>query len=89
MFELIESVRQKSDRTKKWIAFSVSFSFCAIIFAIWISVWYPSWRNGELAKKQNSESALAPLSSLKETFSNGFSEVYDHVSKLKGIFGGK
>ncbi len=85
MFELLESVRKKPENTKRLIAFFISFLFCALMFVIWISVWYPQWKDGELAKQTDTPSTLAPLSSLTQTFSSGFSQVGNEFSKLKTI----
>ena len=90
MFEIIENIRQKSDREKKRIAFLTSLLFSVIIFAIWISVWYPDWKNHETFSNRYAEpSSLAPLSSISSLFSSGFSEVQANFIEIKTMLGGK
>ena len=83
MFEIIEKLRQKPDRTKKQIAFLVALLFAGIIFVIWLTVVYPSFKQDQ--KKVDAVSKLepSPLKALGETFSTGASALGEEFGKLR------
>lgn len=59
MFDIIERVRQKKDKEKKIIAFSVAFSICLVIFMFWIFTVLPDFKKqGEIDKKVKSASKV-------------------------------
>ena len=47
MFDLIEKLRQKPNRTKKLIAFLGALLFVGIIFVIWLSVILPDFEHSQ------------------------------------------
>ena len=59
MFDLIEKLRAKPDKTKRRIAFLVAFFIAGIIFIVWLGVVYPNFRN-----KQAKEDNVSKLASL-------------------------
>ena len=58
MFPLIEKLRQKPSRTKKQIAFVVSFLLAGVIFVIWLSIIYPAI-GAQFSKIKESLSSLS------------------------------
>lgn len=85
MFHLIGKIRQMPIHKRKWIAFSIAFSFCLILFLLWISVWFPKshisfeLQNKEFVKPADSlasnifslwEDAEVKFSNLKNTIKN-------------------
>ncbi|MCX6701761.1 MAG: hypothetical protein NTX96_01015 [Candidatus Zambryskibacteria bacterium] len=83
MFELIEKLRQKPDRTKKQIAFLVAFFLTGIIFVIWLSVVYPDFKQGNLKEEVVSKLEPSPLGTFGETFKTGMSAIGEQFTKLK------
>ena len=83
MFELIEKLRQKSDRTKKQIAFLVAISFAGIIFVIWLGVVYPDFRNNQLQEQKVSSLEPSPLSNFGVTLSAGFSGIIEQFGVMR------
>lgn len=83
MFEIIEKLRQKPDRTKKQIAFLVAFLLTGIIFIIWLSVIYPSFRQDQKKLDAVAKIEPSPLQALGETFSTGASALGEEFGKLR------
>lgn len=83
MFELIERLRQKPDRTKKQIAFLVAFALSGLIFVIWLSVIYPEWREGQMRETKVENLEKSPTYAISETFSDGFRAVGEQFGKIK------
>ena len=85
MFETIENLRQKPDRTKKKIAFLISFSIVGVIFAIWLSVIYPDFRKKEIKANNVAKLEPSPISAFTDTISSGISAIGQQFSKIKDI----
>ena len=83
MFETIERLRQKPERTKKRVAFLVAFCFAGIIFVIWLSVVYPAFRESGQNEQKVSSSEPSPLSTFEDTLSTGFSAITDQFKLFK------
>lgn len=83
MFNYLEKLRQKPERSKNRFAFLSAFSFAGIIFVIWLSVVYPNFT--EQKKREDKVRSLeqSPLSSFFENVSVGFGEVGENVSSIK------
>lgn len=83
MFEIIDNLRQKPDRSKKRIAFLVSFSFCLIIFVVWLTVIYPDFKRRQERKTASSISTSTPIDTFTSIFSEGFSKVGSQINEAK------
>ena len=83
MFDFIEKLRQKPDRTKKQIAFLVSLLLAGIIFVIWLSVIYPDFSQTQAKETAVSKQEPSPLSNFSDTFSSGISAIGDQFNKIK------
>ncbi len=83
MFEFIEKLRQKSDRTKRQIAFVIALSFSGVIFIVWISVIYPDFMRGQAEAERAVSSEPSPLSTFSGTISVGFSAIGEQIGKAK------
>ena len=83
MFEFIEKLRQKPDRTKKQIAFLSALFLAGLIFVVWLSVIYPDFKRGQQKEDAVSKLEPSPLSTFGETISTGISAMGDQFSKLK------
>jgi len=82
MFDFLEKLREKPERVKKQVAFIVALSISGIIFVVWLSVIFPSWRSSQV-ETQSSEPS--PLASFTSTFSSGLSDISSQFSKIKNI----
>ncbi len=80
MFEYIEKLRGKSEKTKKRIAFFGALGFSVVILGIWLSVVYPQIKNPEVVEKVQT-GGPSPLSALGDN-------IYDGFSSVRGAFGG-
>ena len=85
MYKYIEKLRQKSDTAKKRFAFLVSFLFVGIIFVVWLSVIYPGFREQKNINDKISANESSPLSTFKDIFSQGSSEIGNQFSKIKNV----
>jgi len=83
MFDFIEKLRQKPDRTKKQIAFLVSLLLAGIIFVIWLSVIYPDFKQKQAKESAISKLEPSPLSNFTDTFSSGISAIGEQFNKIK------
>jgi hypothetical protein len=83
MFDYIEQLREKSERTKKFIAFSLSFFVVGIILFFWFfSVFPQSWQEKQISDRVHSVEP-SPISALSQILSQGFSGIGENVSKIK------
>ena len=83
MFELIERLRRKPDRTKKQVAFLTAFFVAGVIFVIWLSVIYPDFRKRQKNIDRVANLEPSPLGTLGETFRTGFSAIGEQFTSLK------
>jgi hypothetical protein len=83
MFNLIEKLRQKSDRTKKQIAFLTAFFIVGVIFVVWLSVIYPDFRQAQSQEARVSSLEPSPLSSFSDSVSSGVSSIKEKFSEIK------
>ncbi len=83
MFELIERLRNKSDRTKKQVAFFVSIFIAGMIFIVWLSVIYPDFRKRQKKNDEVSNLEPSPLGTITETFVTAFSAIGEQFADLK------
>ena len=83
MFDFLENLRQKTEGTKKKIAFFGAFLLAGIIFVVWLSVVYPSFNHDQIPEEVASRTNPSPLSAFSDTLSVGFSAIGDLFSKIK------
>lgn len=83
MFELIERLRRKPDRTKKQVAFLAALFVAGVIFVIWLSVIYPDFRKRQKNIDRVANLEPSPLGTLGETFRTGFSAIGEQFTSLK------
>ena len=70
MFQLIEKLRQKSEGTKKQIAFLIAFTLAGVIFVIWHSVIYPDFRDNQNLAEKAVKTEVSPLSNFNNNISS-------------------
>lgn len=85
MFEIIEKVRQKKDREKKIIAFSVSFFICSVIFIFWLFTVLPGFQKQVELDKKVSSAKKGPTENLAGFVTDNYSQVRDQINKIKSI----
>jgi hypothetical protein len=85
MFELLEKLRQKSEKTKKFVAFLSAFFVAGIIFVVWLSVLYPNWKYGQMKEAKVVSLQLSPVSRFGETFSTAMSSMGEQFSQIKNV----
>lgn len=83
MFELIERLRAKPERSKKHIAFSVALFISGLVFVVWISILYPDWRQTQENEAKVEALEKSPGGAISETFSSGFSAIGEQFGKIK------
>ncbi|MFA5888986.1 MAG: hypothetical protein WCW47_01700 [Candidatus Paceibacterota bacterium] len=83
MFELLEKLRQKPDHVKKQIAFLATFFLVGVIFVVWLSVVYPSFKEDQSRQEAVSNLEPSPLETFKETLGTGISAMGENFNKLK------
>jgi hypothetical protein len=88
MFDLIEKVRQKSDRTKKQIAFVGSLLVSGVIFVVWLSVIYPDFIDTQSRIIKVKEGEISPITSFSNSFSEGMTAIREQFDEFKEKIGG-
>lgn len=85
MFEYLEKIRQKPERTKNRIAFLSAFSFSGLIFVVWLTVIYPDITFQERQKQAASVNEAGMFSSFIENFKEGFSGIKNEANGIKDM----
>ena len=85
MFELIEKLRAKTDKTKKRVAFSVAGSIAGVIFVVWLSVMIPGFNSGGQQTKVLGVEP-SPISTFGEVLYDSFSAIGEQFVKIKEVF---
>lgn len=83
MFEIIEKLRQKPERSKKHVAFLVALFISGLIFVIWLSVIFPNWRESQMREARVEALDKTPGTAMSETFSRGFSAIGEQFKNIK------
>lgn len=83
MFEYIEKLRQKPEKTKKQVAFLVALTFSGLIFVVWLSVIYPDWRESERKEAKVVKLEPSPMAGFMANLSAGIDGMKDQFSGLK------
>jgi len=84
MFNFIEKLRQKPDKTKKKVAFLSALFLCGIIFVVWLSVIFPGFREDQ-AKKQAVQKLEAGLSTMKDQYTELRNSIAEVATSSLGI----
>jgi hypothetical protein len=91
MFNYIEKLRGKSDRTKKLVAVGVAALCAGIIFIFWYLSVLPSFGQEKEISDRVQDQTPSPISAFAQIISQGTSGIGDQISKLKsassGFFG--
>ena len=85
MFDFLEKIRSKSEKTKKIFAFSVSLFVAGLIFVIWISVIYPDFRNRETKSEKVAQLEPSPISTFGDTVATAFSAMGEQFGQMKNM----
>ena len=85
MFEIIEKVRQKKDREKKIIAFSIAFFICLLIFIFWFLSIYPSFKKQNQIEKKVERVSSGPTNNFKGIIKDNFSQIKKQFNEIKNI----
>ena len=91
MFNLLKKLRNKSEGTKKRVAFFGALVFSGIILVVWLSILYPQWRASQSNEAKVAKLAPGPLSSFSDSFFTTVESIKDKFSSLKeaaSIFSG-
>jgi len=83
MFNYIEKLRKKSERTKKLVALGVAFFCAAVIFAFWIFSVMPNFAQEQEITARVQSVEPSPLSAFATIISQGTSGISGALSKLK------
>jgi hypothetical protein len=85
MFDYIEKLRGKSERTKKLVAAGVAFVCAGIIFIFWLlSVLPQSIQEKQISDRVQSATP-SPISTFVQIISQGTSGIGGELSKLKSV----
>lgn len=85
MFEYLEKLRQKPEKTKNFIAFSASLFFAGCIFLMWLTVVFPDVRQDQATKDKIAAIEPSPFSALFGNIAKGFSEVQNKFTSVKSV----
>lgn len=85
MFELIEKIRNKPEKTKNRIAFLSSLLFVGVIFVIWLTVLFPDFLGQNAKAEKITSSEPSAFSALFSTISQGFSDMGKNISQIKEV----
>ena len=88
MFDLIEKLRGKSERTKKLVAAGVAFIFAGIILLFWIFSVMPNFAEQQEITARVQSATPSPLSTISQIISQGTSGIGNEISKIKSVSSG-
>lgn len=80
MFETIEKLRAKPEGAKKRFAFFVAFSFCALIFTVWVTAIYPTL--GKEDENLATATSTSPVSSIADLVGTGVDSFKSQISEM-------
>ena len=83
IFDFLDRIRKQTPRVKKQVAFLVSFSFCGIIFVVWLTVIYPNFRRDQQREAVAQSIEPSPISTFSQTFDTALSAIGEQFSKIK------
>ncbi len=87
MFQYIDNLRQKPDKQKKRVAFSLAFIFCLVIFAFWYFTVIPDFKKQAEVDKKEEKLNNGPTTSFMSVFSGKIGEMQDQLAKIKDFAG--
>lgn len=82
MFEYIDKLRKKNEKTRKTIAFSVAFVVAISLFIIWLTVFLPDFENEQQAQKALAESK-SPATNFMDVLSDGIVKIQNSITQAK------
>jgi hypothetical protein len=88
MFDYIEKLRGKSERTKKFIAAGGAFLFAGIVLLFWIFSVMPNFAQQQEVAARVQSASPSPFGTLSQIFSQGTSGIGGEISKLKSVGSG-
>ncbi len=82
MFELLDRIREKSESTKRRIAFLLAFFLVGLVFVVWLSVIYPDFKKGAdvINQSQSTENSTASITAI---FKNGMGQIIRQIGELR------
>ena len=83
MFDLIEKLRAKPEKTKTKIAFLSAFLVTGVIFVFWIGIIFPSWKNSQTPQNVVENKEPSPFDSLNTILSKSFKSIGEELNQLK------
>lgn len=83
MFEYIEKLRGKHDRTKKKIAFSIALVFAVVLFFFWSTVFLPDFQREQEANYVNK--AKSPVNNFTDVLSSGVAQIQKNFVDAKAM----
>src|SRR5436853_616118 len=83
IFTFLEKLRQKPERRRKQAAFLISLFFALVILAVWMTVLYPDWSNGQNRERKAASSLPSPTAAMGSTLSTGFSAIGAQIGEMK------
>ncbi len=83
MFELIEKLRQKPEKTKKQIAFLGAFFVSSLIFVVWLTVLFPDFRRNQKKESVVTKNEPSPFDTLGEIIGTGVSAIGGQASEVR------
>lgn len=83
MFEYLEKLRQKPERVKKHIAFTIAFFLAGVVFVVWLTSVYPDFSQSQSREAQAESLTPSPLSTFEGQLSSGISAISEKFSEVK------
>lgn len=83
MFEYIEKLRNRPEKSKKRIAFLGAFSVTAVIIAVWATTLYPDFIDSENRQEAAASKGPSPVGSFLQSFSDGFGAIGEQFANIK------
>lgn len=85
MFNFIEKIRNKPEKTKTKIAFFTSFVFTGIIFTFWLVAVYPDFKEDIRIEKKIKKLEPSPVSTMGSILGDNISKIKEQVVSIKNI----
>lgn len=85
MTNFLEKLRGKTDGTKQAIALSLAFVVTAGIFAVWWTVWYPTYKNDQDKIVEAQKLEPSPWSTFFSSVGESFSAIKNQASAVSSL----
>jgi dihydrodipicolinate reductase len=88
MFEYLDKLRKKEEKTRHRIALSVAFVFSFILFVVWLTVFLPNFEKENQIERLEQSRFKSPVTNFVDALSGSVMKVQESISNAKNMLNG-